>query len=722
MRIKYFFLLVAFSFCTRAFSAITVTITDPTQYSAFTDSIEVTVSVNGTVKYNLPYIAAKIMNESTNLTYTSGNNFTGKLKNLQNLPWVDTLTLVAVAVGFNKDTAYDSIKIIHLINPYVRRLYSPINYIAVPQLRIIATGKAYKGPCNLQIINPKNNAVMATGIDSIDVVINCPNPGGTGAGYLYMVGTDTTGRKSPKLDINYYYEQDHHYTPVFVADGPLVGTIVDFNYNRVLIRPTSTADSTYRIVDLSTLAVTSFRRYGREYQDPVYPRLTKNGAVYRYYDKNNKLYTIEYNNGNYYDRRSWDMAYGSDYIYTSNIIWDIPNMKYDTVPLPAGYSIYEINEGKTMVVRNRADSQFYYYSPAKGLKAFSPPFKGISSYFVLTGSTIFVDRDSIVPGSRPDTHDYWKSIDAFEGTTTRRIAGPIKNINREVCVFAAREGFLGFYWSNDDIWITDTLGNAQLIRVNEISYDHHRYHIERVGGDGNITYIQEFPTLKRYYANKNGDTVLIATTRGKTYYYNGSWYITDGNVLYKITTNNVLALNQLDFTGQNKGKINQLNWQTTGEKNMAYFQVQRSSDGRTFTPLGIVNVTGNNSAQTYSFADNHPLNNTNYYRLKIVDNNGKFDYSKIISINSNSINFGVTLLPNPVHNSLILQINTTMAQKVHVELFSVSGKLLTEKQFNVSAGASNQPLDMHTLPAGMYMAKVTGSNKVKPVVLTIVKQ
>jgi hypothetical protein len=72
-----------------------------------------------------------------------------------------------------------------------------------------------------------------------------------------------------------------------------------------------------------------------------------------------------------------------------------------------------------------------------------------------------------------------------------------------------------------------------------------------------------------------------------------------------------------------------IKWSTAVEQDLSYYDVQRSADGRFFSSLEKTNASG---SEKYSVLDLRPLTGFNYYRLKMVDNDGKFAYSSIVRI------------------------------------------------------------------------------------------
>jgi ABC-type molybdate transport system substrate-binding protein len=94
---------------------------------------------------------------------------------------------------------------------------------------------------------------------------------------------------------------------------------------------------------------------------------------------------------------------------------------------------------------------------------------------------------------------------------------------------------------------------------------------------------------------------------------------------------------------------NNLSWITQSELNTDYFILERSKDGQNFEELTKIKAAGNSSALLrYTSSDYYPFETITYYRLKQVDNDGKFSYSKIISLLGSRLNFAlVKHYPNP---------------------------------------------------------------------------
>ncbi len=101
---------------------------------------------------------------------------------------------------------------------------------------------------------------------------------------------------------------------------------------------------------------------------------------------------------------------------------------------------------------------------------------------------------------------------------------------------------------------------------------------------------------------------------------------------YFLTEGGALPVSLLDFTGvENKSVL--LNWKIATQKDLARFVIERSADGNRFLPMNSVPVSSTSTVtRDYSTRDGQPLQGINFYRLKIIDNNGQFTYSNVVAV------------------------------------------------------------------------------------------
>jgi len=111
------------------------------------------------------------------------------------------------------------------------------------------------------------------------------------------------------------------------------------------------------------------------------------------------------------------------------------------------------------------------------------------------------------------------------------------------------------------------------------------------------------------------------------------------------------------FSGEAKDGTSLLTWATATELNNSGFVVERGTSGTQYDSIGFVNGHGNsNVRRTYSFTDETPQPRYNYYRLKQVDFDGKYEYSDIVSVLHENLS-GLNIFPNPAEDYITVQSN-----------------------------------------------------------------
>lgn len=155
-----------------------------------------------------------------------------------------------------------------------------------------------------------------------------------------------------------------------------------------------------------------------------------------------------------------------------------------------------------------------------------------------------------------------------------------------------------------------------------------------------------------------------------------------------------------------------LTWETDKGVNFSHFVIERSSDGAHYTSLGQVQAsTAAALTLQYSFTDIAPASGTNYYRLKLVDANGTYQYSGIITIRTNVQGFNVSVSPNPFTDNVVVTIESTTDETVLLRVFNNDGKLVWRKSTSVYAGSNVQYFsELQALPKGIYYIKVNKQN------------
>ncbi len=154
----------------------------------------------------------------------------------------------------------------------------------------------------------------------------------------------------------------------------------------------------------------------------------------------------------------------------------------------------------------------------------------------------------------------------------------------------------------------------------------------------------------------------------------------------------------------------QLDWATMSEINNSHFVIERSYNGREFTPIDRVAGSGNsNEVLMYSYTDNTIAANQNvvYYRLHQFDFDGVSEYTEIrkVELNGDITVDLVNVYPNPFKNEVYISTDKLRANTCILTLVSINGTEVM--QLEVNNNLELQKLDMADLRVGIYILNIT---------------
>lgn len=157
-----------------------------------------------------------------------------------------------------------------------------------------------------------------------------------------------------------------------------------------------------------------------------------------------------------------------------------------------------------------------------------------------------------------------------------------------------------------------------------------------------------------------------------------------------------LPVTLIAFDAVKEGLTALLTWITSTELNSDYFEIERSTDAKSWIKLGIVQAAGNSNAKNnYNFIDSIPESGLNYYRLKMVDLDGTFAYSRIKSVNFPEFSWA-KLYPNPVNDVLQIAISNKRVRKIR--LIDSYGRTM----FDGQVSSASMRVDMKSYVPGTY--------------------
>lgn len=197
-------------------------------------------------------------------------------------------------------------------------------------------------------------------------------------------------------------------------------------------------------------------------------------------------------------------------------------------------------------------------------------------------------------------------------------------------------------------------------------------------------------------------------------YFTGPEVSGDGGPVYTEAANNVpLPVELLNFTVQEAAETAVLKWESAQEINFKQYDIERSTDGKSFSTLAWVAGAGNTiERQQYSYHDKSiESGEFYYYRLKMVDLDESYDYSPIVALaTKGSKQEHFHLSPNPVQDWVGFDLHLMDGEEVRVEIHEMSGKLVHTSYQTLEEGNNRVELETPTLSGIYLMAVYTKQN------------
>ncbi|MEO8404653.1 MAG: T9SS type A sorting domain-containing protein [Chitinophagaceae bacterium] len=187
-----------------------------------------------------------------------------------------------------------------------------------------------------------------------------------------------------------------------------------------------------------------------------------------------------------------------------------------------------------------------------------------------------------------------------------------------------------------------------------------------------------------------------------------------------------LPVKLLSFSGSYNNNKTLLNWETENEVNFDHYEIERGGNGRDFIIVGSVPAQKNGNRKTYQYSDDLSANNENvlYYRLRMVDIDGKYSYSNVIMIRRDQTTMsGILISPNPAISSgpVTIRLNTGSRRNVEIRVIDMTGKLILKQQNQLSEGINSISINnQNRLQPGVYTIQVTGEEEILSSKLSVI--
>lgn len=194
----------------------------------------------------------------------------------------------------------------------------------------------------------------------------------------------------------------------------------------------------------------------------------------------------------------------------------------------------------------------------------------------------------------------------------------------------------------------------------------------------------------------------------------------DDNTTAGVVVTAATPVSLSSFVAKAEGRNAELSWTTAQEKNNAFFEVQHSTNGRSFETVGKVDGKGT-TAQQQSYRFTHfGLNASvvHYYRLKQVDWDGTFDYSVIKSVQLEGyqgIDLSASTLTSRNVRAVVNYGDEQLAKAARVSLVDLSGRTLSSQQLTLEKGENPIEFQTNQLGSGLYLIRLENEAKTQAI-------
>lgn len=238
-------------------------------------------------------------------------------------------------------------------------------------------------------------------------------------------------------------------------------------------------------------------------------------------------------------------------------------------------------------------------------------------------------------------------------------------------------------------------------------------------GCGNWDYISDYTGLRLVHFN---GTVwdALAGTAGSPVGDNTTGTITRTAVTTfspfalgsAIDDDNALPVNFSDVKAFEKGTGVQIEWTNLTEKDLVNYIVERSANGRDFTAIAQVAPRSNQAdKESYTSFDPSPMAGANFYRIKVLEIDGKVIYSKLLKVDIGRITKGISLYPNPVAGKEVTIGFSAIKGQYTLRIINAAGQeLFTQRLSHPGGNVSQAVILPSSVRSGIYNMLITGDN------------
>ncbi|MCF0069348.1 T9SS type A sorting domain-containing protein [Dyadobacter sp. CY261] len=302
----------------------------------------------------------------------------------------------------------------------------------------------------------------------------------------------------------------------------------------------------------------------------------------------------------------------------------------------------------------------------------------------------YIDGDNVVFGTQPENKnklrlassiitgtlmvgDDYSSDGAWKARAQALLQNTaLMNLAKDGKAFHPVEGNTG--WDPNNLFVK-TIGSHTYLAVCNFGDSPRAFNIDlvRAGMSGSAIY-----NVKELFSGATINArIQVATAQGTL-----TTTIPAADVAIYELTDAALPVTLVYFNAEKSGSSALLSWQTSSETNHKEFVAERSTDGKAWKAIGLVEGNGDSGRiKNYQFPDVAPVaDSLNYYRLRQVDLDGTVSYSRIAAVNFSLIDDLVLLYPNPAKTKLKVEVKG-LKDGLNISIANSQGTVVLERSF-----------------------------------------
>lgn len=175
----------------------------------------------------------------------------------------------------------------------------------------------------------------------------------------------------------------------------------------------------------------------------------------------------------------------------------------------------------------------------------------------------------------------------------------------------------------------------------------------------------------------------------------------------------IMPIGLANFKAAQRTNAIEVSWNALSESNMLRHEIERSTNGSSFTVIGTVAAQNSSVAYKYNFLDATPVKGNNYYRLRSVSLSGEVTYSNILRLNMGVGRTDMIVISNPIRSGLVnLQLSNMQKGKYAISIFNNAGQKVYTQLMDLMDGSSTEAINLPSNVAkGTYFVQLTNGSE-----------